>query len=253
MNAPLAIEFVNVHYRTAANRELLSDLNLTVTHGEILILLGPSGSGKTTTLKLVNRMLDPTEGQVRVEGRSTLEWDVVSLRRRIGYAIQEGGLFPHYTVFDNVALVPRLEKWEAARLRGRVAEVMKMVGMPGEEFAGRFPDELSGGQRQRVGLARALAADPPMLLMDEPFGALDPTTRAGLQREFKELQHRLQKTVIFVTHDVSEALLLASRIGVVEGGRLRGLYTREEFLMSGDSAVRPYLEAIKTIQASLAV
>jgi osmoprotectant transport system ATP-binding protein len=253
MNAPLAIEFVNVRYQTAANRVLLSDLDLNVSRGEILVLLGPSGSGKTTTLKLVNRMLDPTEGQVRVDGRATTEWDAISLRRRIGYAIQEGGLFPHYTVFENVALVPRLEKWETARVRERVEEVLKMVGLPAPEFAGRLPHELSGGQRQRVGLARALAADPPLLLMDEPFGALDPMTRAGLQREFKALQEELGKTVIFVTHDVSEALLLASRIAVLESGRLCGVYTRGEFMAAGDAAVRPYLEAIKTIQASLQI
>ncbi len=244
---------MNVQYRTAANRALLSDLNLNVSRGEILVLLGPSGSGKTTTLKLVNRMLDPTEGRVLVDGRATTEWDVISLRRRIGYAIQEGGLFPHYTVFENVALIPRLEKWDSARVNQRAEEVLKMVGLPVAEFAGRFPHELSGGQRQRVGLARALAADPPLLLMDEPFGALDPMTRAGLQREFKELQERLQKTVIFVTHDVAEALLLASRIAVLEGGKLCGIYSRNEFLASTDGAVRPYLEAIRTIQASLEI
>ncbi|HYX53432.1 MAG TPA: ATP-binding cassette domain-containing protein [Candidatus Limnocylindrales bacterium] len=251
MNAPLAIEFVNVQYRTAANRVLLSDLNLSVNRGEILVLLGPSGSGKTTTLKLVNRMLDPTAGQVRVDGRATTDWDAISLRRRIGYAIQEGGLFPHYSVFENVALVPRLEKWKTARANQRVEEVLNLVGLPTAEFAGRFPHELSGGQRQRVGLARALAADPPFLLMDEPFGALDPMTRAGLQREFKELQQSLQKTVIFVTHDVAEGLLLADRIAVLDGGKLCGIYSRSEFLSSADAAVGPYLEAIKTIQASL--
>jgi osmoprotectant transport system ATP-binding protein len=248
MSQPPAIEFVHVQYRTSGSRLLLCDLNLTVWQGEILMLLGPSGSGKTTTLKLINSMLTPTEGDVRVEGRSLREWDVIQLRRRIGYAIQEGGLFPHYTVWKNVALVPRLEKWPGQKLDGRVQEVLEMVGLPPAEFGARYPDELSGGQRQRVGLARALAADPPILLMDEPFGALDPITRTELQREFKQLQQRLNKTVVFVTHDVSEALLIGHRIAVMDSGSLHGIYQPREFLASKDQQVRPYVDAFRAAQ-----
>jgi osmoprotectant transport system ATP-binding protein len=248
MSQPPAIEFVHVQYRTSGSRLLLCDLNLTVWQGEILMLLGPSGSGKTTTLKLINSMLTPTEGDVRVEGRSLREWDVIQLRRRIGYAIQEGGLFPHYTVWKNVGLVPRLEKWPGQKLNRRVREVLEMVGLPPAEFGARYPDELSGGQRQRVGLARALAADPPILLMDEPFGALDPITRTELQREFKQLQQRLNKTVVFVTHDVGEALLLGDRIAVMDSGSLHGIYQPREFLASQDQQVRPYVDAFRAAQ-----
>jgi osmoprotectant transport system ATP-binding protein len=212
------------------------------------MLLGPSGSGKTTTLKLINSMLTPSEGDVRVEGRSLRQWDVIKLRRRIGYAIQEGGLFPHYTVWKNVGLVPRLEDWPAQKIDQRIEEVLQMVGLPAAEFGQRYPDQLSGGQRQRVGLARALAADPPILLMDEPFGALDPITRTELQREFKQLQQRLSKTVVFVTHDVSEALLVGDRIAVMDNGTLHGIYQPREFLASPDQQVRPYVDAFRTAQ-----
>src|SRR5712675_841305 len=186
-----AIEFVDITYRINGNRALISGLSLSIRRGETLMLLGRSGSGKTTTLKLINRLLAQSEGKVLVDGRSTAGWDVIQLRRHIGYAIQEAGLFPHYNVKDNVALVPRLERWDAARIAARVREVLHLVGMPYDEFAGRYPDELSGGQRQRVGLARALAADPQILLMDEPFGALDPLTRVELQHEFMELRKTL--------------------------------------------------------------
>jgi len=251
MNDSPAIEFVNVQYRTAENRVLLSDLNLTVRRGEILMLLGPSGSGKTTSLRLINCLLAPSAGRVSVDGRSTTDWDPIRLRRQIGYAIQEGGLFPHYTVWKNVALVPRLEGWEQQRIATRVKDVLQMVGLPPAEFGDRYPDQLSGGQRQRVGLARALAADPPILLMDEPFGALDPLTRSELQKEFKQLQQRLGKTVVFVTHDVSEALLLGDRIALMASGSLRGVYSPREFLASNDVAVKPYLEAFRTVQQAL--
>lgn len=243
-----AIEFVKVEYRTSENRVLLSDLNLTVRRGEILMLLGPSGSGKTTTLKLINSMLVPRGGQVLVDGRATAEWDLIELRRHIGYAIQEGGLFPHYTVFKNVALVPRLEKWEEKRVQARVDEVLEMVGLPQREFGARYPHQLSGGQRQRVGLGRALAADPPILLMDEPFGALDPITRADLQKEFKYLHERLHKTVVFVTHDVSEALTLGDRIAVMESGHLRGVYEPREFLDSSDPWAKSYVDVFRAMQ-----
>jgi osmoprotectant transport system ATP-binding protein len=240
-----AIEFAGVHYRIDGGRALLSDINFTVQQGEILMLLGPSGSGKTTSLKLINLLLIPTEGVVRVDGRSIQDWDVIRLRRHIGYAIQDVGLFPHYTVRQNVALVPKLEGWEQQKIDARVSEVLQLVGLPPDEFINRYPDQLSGGQRQRVGLARALAADPPILLMDEPFGALDPITRLELQKEFKQLQQRLNKTVVFVTHDVGEALTLGNRIALMDAGKLRGIFAPRDFLVSKDQFVRPYVDAFR--------
>ena len=250
-DSPAAIEFVNVNYRINGNRTLISGLNLAVRRGETLMLLGRSGSGKTTTLKLINRLLAQSEGTVLVDGRSTVEWDVIQLRRSIGYAIQEAGLFPHYTVQKNVALVPRLEHWDEARIAARVREVLHLVGMEYEQFADRYPDELSGGQRQRVGLARALAADPHILLMDEPFGALDPITRAELQHEFLELSKRLSKTVVFVTHDVAEALMLGDRIALMDSGKLKGVFLPAEFLRSTEDAVQPYVKAFRASQQTL--
>lgn len=238
----IAIEFVNVEYVVDANRTLLSDLNLSVYRHETLILLGRSGSGKTTTLKLINRLLTPTRGEVRVENKSTVEWDPIRLRRCIGYAVQDVGLFPHYTVEENVALIPRAERWEKPRIAARVREVLSLVGLPYEDFAKRYPHQLSGGQRQRVGIARALAANPPILLMDEPFGALDAVSRAELQREFSALRKRLGTTVVFVTHDVSEALLLADRIALIEESKCSGIYTPAEFESSSDPRVRAYRE-----------
>ena len=246
-----AIEFVNVTYRINGNRTLISGLNLSIRHGETLMLLGRSGSGKTTTLKLINRLVSQSDGQVLVDGRSTTDWDVIQLRRHIGYAIQEAGLFPHYNVEDNVALVPRLERWDAARIAARVREVLHLVGLPFEQYAGRYPDELSGGQRQRVGLARALAADPEILLMDEPFGALDPITRAELQHEFLELKKTLSKTIVFVTHDVAEALMLGDRIALMDSGKLKGSFTPAEFLRSSHQAVQPYVNAFRATQQIL--
>ncbi len=201
-----AIEFRNVSYRLANGHELLRALNLEIKTGETLVLLGRSGSGKTTSLKLINHLLVPTEGEVQVNGRSTRDWDVISLRRSIGYAIQDVGLFPHFTVARNIGVVPQIAAWPKDRIQSRVQELMQLVGLD-PKLAERYPRELSGGQRQRVGVARALAADPPILLMDEPFGALDPITRTELQREFRGLQQRLRKTVVFVTHDLREALL----------------------------------------------
>src|SRR6266849_2582860 len=175
-NAPL-VEFREVSYAVNGGRPIIDALNLEVQLGETMVLLGESGCGKTTTLKLVNRLLAPTSGNVMVEGKATSEWDVIRLRRRTGYVIQEAGLFPHFTVEQNVALLPNLEDWDEARTRERVREMLSLVGLDPQKFADRYPRELSGGQRQRVGVARALAADPPLLLMDEPFGALDPLTR----------------------------------------------------------------------------
>ena len=224
-SAENAIEFLNVHYRADGGRELIAGLNFAVRRGETLMLLGRSGSGKTTTLKLINRLLNAHQGEVRVDGRSVQQWDLIRLRRHIGYAIQEAGLFPHYTVAENVELIPKLERWEAPRIASRTREVLQLVGLPFDQFGDRYPDQLSGGQKQRVGLARALAADPPVLLMDEPFGALDPITRAELQQEFLRLKQQLHKTVVFVTHDVGEALMLGDRIALMDAGALKGVFT----------------------------
>ena len=242
----LAIEFEHVDYSVHGTRTLIADLNLAIRSQEILILLGKSGSGKTTTLKLINRLLAPARGEVLVQGRSTAQWDPIELRRSIGYAVQEVGLFPHYTVEGNVALIPRVKGWDRSRINARVEEILALVGLPCEQFAERYPHELSGGQRQRVGLARALAANPPILLMDEPFGALDPLTRAELQREFKLLQKRLGTTVVFVTHDVTEALLLGDRIALMESGRSLGVFSPEEFLRSSNENVKAYVEIFRS-------
>jgi osmoprotectant transport system ATP-binding protein len=240
-NLPI-IEFHDVSLRVGESRELLRHLTLEVRRGETLVLLGRSGSGKTTTLKLINRLLEPTQGEIKVEDRSVREWDVIRLRRLIGYVIQEIGLFPHFTIARNIGLVPQIENWPAAKIQPRVQELMQLVGLD-PEIADRYPRQLSGGQRQRVGVARALAADPPILLMDEPFGALDPITRAELQREFAALQKRLQKTVVFVTHDLREALLLGTRVALMEDGRLVVALTPDEFLKSSDALVAAYVDA----------
>src|SRR5437588_7792838 len=239
-----AIQFRNVAYRLENGRELLHDLNLDVRRGETLVLLGRRGSGKTTTLKLINHLLAPSTGEVRVEGRSTREWDVIRLRRMIGYVIQDVGLFPHFTVARNIGLVPQIENWPPDRIQQRVEELLEHVGLD-HSLGERYPRELSGGQRQRVGVARALAADPPLLLMDEPFGAQDPLTLTSLQREFADLKARLGKTVIFVKHDVREALLLGSRIALMDRGRIVLLNTPPEFVKSNDKHARAYLETLK--------
>ncbi len=243
-SADIAVEFRSVCYAVNGTRAILHDLNLKIATGEVFVLLGKSGSGKTTTLKLINRLLVPTAGEVLVEGRGTVAWDAIALRRRIGYAVQEVGLFPHYTVEKNVALIPAAEGWPKEKASRRVDETLALVGLPRREFAKRYPHELSGGQRQRVGLARALAARPPILLMDEPFGALDPITRSEMQKEFAELRRRLGMTVVFVTHDVAEALLLADRIALFEDGRVVGVFTAAEFRASADARVRAYRESL---------
>ncbi len=244
-SAEPVIQFRNVSYSFDGGHELLQNLDLDIQFGETLVLLGRSGSGKTTTLKLINHLLLPSGGEIRVQGKSTREWDVIRLRRGIGYAIQETGLFPHFTVARNIGLVPQIEDWSAERVRQRVEELMLLVGLD-RQLASRYPRELSGGQRQRVGVARALAADPPILLMDEPFGALDPITRAELQREFQALQQRLKKTVVFVTHDLREALMLGTRIALMEGGKLIAVLTPDEFLHSSEPMVRAYVDAFGT-------
>ena len=239
------VEFREASYAINGGRPIIDRLSLRVERGETLVLLGESGCGKTTTLRLVNRLLTPTAGEVRVEGKPTTDWDVIRLRRRTGYVIQEAGLFPHFTVAENVALVPNLENWDQDRVRTRVAELLSLVGLDAKQFADRYPRELSGGQRQRVGVARALAADPPLLLMDEPFGALDPLTRTSLQKEFVELKSRLGKTVIFVTHDVREALLVGSRIALMDAGRIVLLETPKGFVKSTDAHAQAYLETLR--------
>ena len=214
------VEFRDVSFGRPRQPAVVRDFSLTVRRGDVLALVGASGAGKTTVLKLVNRLLVPTRGDVCVEGRDTRQWDPIRLRRAVGYVIQEVGLFPHLSVADNIAVVPRLEQWPAERVAARVGELLELIGLADGDYARRWPDELSGGPRQRVGVARALAVDPPVLLMDEPFGALDPLTRRQLQHEFRRIQDRLRKTVILVTHDMVEAMTLADRIGVMDLGRL---------------------------------
>jgi osmoprotectant transport system ATP-binding protein len=216
------IRFEGVSKRFGDGAFAVENLDLEVSEGELCVLVGPSGGGKTTVLRMVNRLVEPTSGRVLVGGRDVAETDGVQLRRRTGYVIQQAGLFPHLSVADNVASVPRLLGWDKARTRARVGELLELVGLDPAQYARRYPHELSGGQAQRVGVARALAGDPPVLLMDEPFGAVDPIARERLQQEFLRLQAHLHKTVIFVTHDVDEAMMLGDRIAVLsEGGVLQ--------------------------------
>jgi len=236
------IAFDHVHFRRGL-REVLHDVTFTVNPGETVALVGRSGAGKSTVLKLINRMLEPADGSVRVDGRDTRAWDSTSLRRQAGYVLQEVGLFPHMTVAGNVGLVPALSHWPPARIDARTVELLELVGLPAPEFASRWPDELSGGQRQRVGVARALAADPPIVLMDEPFGSLDPITRAELHREFRRIQQRLRKTVVLVTHDMREAFALADRIGVLDDGSLAAYDTPTVLRASTHPAVALLLES----------
>lgn len=223
-----AVCFSNVHYRIG-DRRILTDISFDLHPGETLVILGRSGSGKTTALKLINALLIASEGEVRVNGESTAQWDPIRLRRQIGYVIQDVGLFPHFNIARNVGLVPEIEGWQPSRITARVQELLDLVGLPHADFESRYPRQLSGGQKQRVGIARALAADPPILLLDEPFGALDPVTRFDLQNQFLDLTRRLNKTAVFVTHDVQEAMRLASRIAVLHQGRLELLTTPAEF------------------------
>ncbi len=237
------ISFRDVAY-DIRGKEILRHLDLDVFAGETVVLLGRSGSGKTTALKMVNALLFPTSGDVLVEGKSTRAWDAIRLRRRIGYVLQDAGLFPHFTVAENVALVPTLEGWPGAKIDARVDELLSRMGLEPAEFRARAPRQLSGGQRQRVGVARALAAEPSILLLDEPFAALDPITRLELQREFVRLRRAWTKTSLFVTHDVREALGLASRVALLSGGRIEALGTPREFLAAPGEEVRTFLAGL---------
>jgi osmoprotectant transport system ATP-binding protein len=236
------IGFEHVHARRGS-RVVLHDVTFTVTRGETVALVGRSGAGKSTVLKLINRMLEPAQGRVVVEGRDTREWDPTTLRRQTGYVLQEVGLFPHMSIARNVGLVPALAQWPRGRIAARTHELLQLVGLPPDEFAERWPDQLSGGQRQRVGVARALAIDPPVLLMDEPFGALDAITRTELHREFRRIQQQVRKTTVIVTHDLREAFALADRIGVLNEGKLISLDTPETLRASTDPIVRMFVES----------
>ena len=241
------VRFEDVEFRYPGQQPILQRLNLSIDAGQTVALVGRSGAGKSTLLKLVNRLLLPTQGTVFVEGRDTREWDGIALRRRIGYVFQDVGLFPHMTVEDNVSIVPRLEQWPASRMQNRTRELLELVGLAPGMFARRYPRELSGGQRQRVGVARALAIDPPVLLMDEPFGALDPVTRAEVRHEFVTLQERLRTTVIVVTHDIAEAFALGQRVGVIDAGQLLVCDTPGRVARSNDPLVRAFVELLPPI------
>ncbi|MFN6962345.1 MAG: ATP-binding cassette domain-containing protein [Pyrinomonadaceae bacterium] len=242
-NSDKIIELRSVSYAIGGSA-VLEEIGFGVRRGEVLVLLGESGCGKTTTLRLVNRLIEPTAGEIFIDGRDSREWDAIELRRHIGYVLQDGGLFPHLTVAENVAVVPRLLEWERARVEARVDEMLALAGLEPGAFRERFPHELSGGQRQRVGVARALAADPPIVLLDEPFGALDALTRTRLQSEFAEIVRRLDKTAILVTHDLHEAMKLASRIALMDAGRIALLDTPEGFLRSELPLARRYLDTV---------
>jgi len=229
-------------------RSILRDVSLRVEPGETIALLGRSGSGKTTLLKTVNGLVPLTSGSIHFEGRAASDWNPIDLRRRMGYIIQEDGLFPHWTVEANVALVPSLQKRSADRIAARVGELLDAVGLPPSEFRARYPRSLSGGQRQRVGIARALAADPPLLLCDEPFAALDPITRLDLQRLFLDLRNRVRKTALFVTHDIREAMLVGTRIALLHEGALELLATPQEFRAAGTPEARAFLATLELPQ-----
>jgi len=236
------IAFEAVHARRGS-RVVLDDVSLRVEPGETLVLVGRSGAGKSTALKLINRMLEPERGRVLVDGRDTRDWDPIALRRSAGYVLQDVGLFPHMTVRRNVGIVPALSGWAQTRTDARADALLALVGLPPADFGDRWPAQLSGGQRQRVGVARALAIDPPRLLMDEPFGALDAVTRGELHREFARIQREVRKTVILVTHDMREAFALGDRVGVIHDGRLVACDAPDVIRASTDPVVRTLLDA----------
>jgi osmoprotectant transport system ATP-binding protein len=237
------VEFNGVIYQIGG-REILRGIDLYVDERETVVLLGRSGSGKTTLLKMVNKLVEPTGGEVRFEGKRVGDWDPIRLRRRAGYVIQEGGLFPHATVAQNVGLVPKLEGWPEERIRARVTELLDAVGLPAPEYASRYPRQLSGGEKQRVGIARALAVDPPLLLLDEPFAALDPVTRFEMQRHFARLRQAFNKTALFVTHDIREALMLGTRIALLKQGRIEVTARADEFVQARSPEARAFLATL---------
>ena len=239
--APQMLEALDVAKTYADGTAALAGVSLAVAAGETVALVGESGSGKTTLLRTFNRMVDPSAGSVRIEGESAAGLDPIALRRRIGYVPQDGGLIPHWRIDRNVELVPRLLGWDAERRQKRTREMLELVGLRAETHARRYPSELSGGQRQRVAIARALAADPPLILLDEPFGALDALTRLELHRQFLDLKRQLGKTIVLVTHDLSEAFRLADRIGVMRGGRLLQIGLPAEL---ADRPADPYVSAL---------
>lgn len=241
---PLKIRFDSVGY-TVGDTVILTNLELDVFEGETLILLGESGCGKTTTLKLINRLIEPTSGRITIDGHPSTDLDAIELRRRIGYVLQDGGLFPHFTVRENVALTPQLANWGAEKTNARAFEMLALVGLDPGKFADRFPHELSGGQRQRVGVARALAADPDVLLLDEPFGALDAITRTSLQKEFAKLVRELGKTAVFVTHDLHEAMMLGTKIALMDKGKIVLLDTPANFVKSQLPLAQDYMQTIE--------
>ena len=224
------IKFENASKTYPGGVEAVKNLSMEVREGELLVLLGTSGCGKTTTLKMVNRLIEPTGGRILINGEDIMDKDPIELRRNIGYAIQHIGLFPHMSVGENVAVVPRLLDWEEEDIKGRVCSLLDMVGLPADDFYHRFPVQLSGGQKQRIGVARCLAADPPLILMDEPFGALDPINREVLQGEFLDLETQIAKTIIFVTHDIFEAVRMGDRIALMDRGRLQQLSAPAELI-----------------------
>ena len=244
----IEIEQITKRFAGAA-RPAVDRLTLTIPAGEVCVLIGPSGCGKTTTMRMINRMIEPDSGTIRVAGRDVMAQDAVELRRSVGYVIQHVGLFPHWSIADNIATVPRLLGWDEARIDKRVDELMSLVGMDPAQYRARYPRELSGGQKQRVGVARALAADPPVMLMDEPFGAIDPITRNHLQNEFLKILHELKKTIVFVTHDIDEALKVGDRIAILRDGALLQYDTPEALLMRpADAFVEAFVGADRALK-----
>ncbi len=238
------IKFTNVTKRFGADVTAVSSVSFDLAKGRTLALIGPSGCGKTTMLKMLNRLEEPTSGEISILGLNILDQDPVQVRRQIGYVIQRGGLFPHWTVQRNISMVPKLVGWESARTNGRVTELLELMGLDPEEYRTRYPAELSGGQQQRVGIARALAADPPVILFDEPFSALDPITRNQMQREFLRLKEVVQKTMVFVTHDIQEALLLGDEVLLLKAGEVQQYGTPEQLRSRPENAfVKEFLEA----------
>lgn len=246
---PPLVEFRNLSYKVGG-RTILTSINLCVDEGETVVLLGRSGSGKTTLLKTVNRIVEPSGGEVLFQQRSIREWDPIRLRRKIGYVIQDSGLFPHVTIEQNVGLVPKLEQWPEDKIRSRTAELLDKMGLPGDKYGSRYPRQLSGGEKQRVGIARALAAHPPLLLLDEPFAALDPVTRFEMQRQFLELRNSLGITALFVTHDIREALMLATRIALLKDGQLEVVAKAADFTSVSTPEAKAFLATLETREGS---